>query len=354
VCFDQICMAAAPAPSPDAGATSNASAGIRGETCTTNGDCSVGLVCIPNPTAQSIGVCDVAKYNITAGGMTCSAECKQDIDCCELPIGESGAVGDSGAVNYNSCADLRKVLNPADPSGCELDPASPSRECFLYKTYCDCATSIPWKCNAGSCSYNKLCTGNGEIIKGCPTQTRTGVPTVSICNLANACAATSVKSGCASDDACTGTVIADVAGEKCVLGECVCATGGACYRRCNVDLDCAKNYTCKANLCTFSGECTKALDCIQKSGDVTSVCDKNTCKKPCTIDQDCSPSGVAGTKFKNLVCGADSFCTDITGQCSSDNDCAATAANGQLVKKFCVATTAATTVTYASAITATK
>jgi hypothetical protein len=72
------------------------------------------------------------------------------------------------------------------------------------------------------------------------------------------------------------------------------------------------------------------------------------------IDQDCGPSGVAGTKFKNLICGGDGFCADITGQYSSDDDCAATAANGQLVKKFCVATTSAPTVTYASAITATK
>lgn len=357
MCFDQVCMTASPAPSPDAG--TNTSAGIRGETCTTNGDCGAGLVCIPGPTSQSIGVCDLANYSIIPGGKTCSAECKQDIDCCELPIGESGAAGDSGTVNYNSCADLRKVLNPADPSGCELDPASPSRECFLYKTYCDCATSIPWKCNAGSCSYNKICTGSGEIIKGCPTQTRTGVPTVSICNLANACVATSVKLGCATNDDCLGAIIADVAGEKCVSGECACATDrGACYRKCNVNLDCAKNYTCDTAklICSFNGECTTNLDCVQKSGDVTAVCAKatNTCKKPCTIDQDCGPSGVAGTKFKNLVCGADGYCTDITGQCASDNDCAATAANGQLVKKFCVATPAAATVTYASAITATK
>lgn len=132
----------------------------------------------------------------------------------------------------------------------------------------------------------------------------------------------------------------------------------ACYRKCTVNLDCAKNYTCDTAklICTFNGECTTNLDCVQKSGDVTAVCAKatNTCKKPCTIDQDCGPSGVAGTRFKNLVCGADGYCADITGQCATDNDCAATAANGQLVKKFCVAPTAAASVTYASAITATK
>jgi hypothetical protein len=358
MCFDQTCVVSAPVPPPPADAGTNTSAGIRGETCRTNADCSPSLVCIPNPTNQSIGVCDLANYSIVQGGKTCSAECKADIDCCELPIGESGVAGDAGTVNYNSCADLKKVLNQADPSGCEADPASPSRECFLYKTYCDCATSNPWQCKAatGTCSYTKICTGNGEIIKGCPLQTRTGIPTVSTCNIAtNTCAAAATKAGCASNDDCTNTFIADAAGEKCVSGECVCATGGACYRKCNVDLDCAKNYTCKASLCTFSGECTTDLDCVQKSGDITSVCAKdNTCKKPCAIDQDCGPSGVAGTKFKNLICGTDHYCADITGQCSSDDDCGATASNGQLVKKFCVATTAVASVTYASAITATK
>ena len=234
-------------------------------------------------------------------------------------------------------------------------PASLSRECFLFKTYCDCATNNPWKCTAGSCGYTKACTGNGEAIKGCPVQTRTGIPTISTCSVATLTCSTSVKAGCATNDDCLGAFIADVAGEKCVSGECVCATDrGACYRKCNVDLDCAKNYTCKASLCNFSGECTMDLDCIQKSGDITAVCAKNACKKPCAIDQDCGPSGVAGTKFKNLVCGADGYCADITGQCSSDDDCAATASNGQLVKKFCVATTATASVTYASAITATK
>jgi hypothetical protein len=155
-------------------------------------------------------------------------------------------------------------------------------------------------------------------------------------------------------------MIVDGAGEKCVSGECVCAVDrGACYRKCNVDLDCAKNYTCDPAkfICIFNGECTANVDCVQKSGDVTAVCvaATHTCRKPCAIDQDCGPSGVAGTKFKNLVCGADGYCADIPGQCSSDDDCAATAANGQLVKKFCVAPpAAAASVTYASAITATK
>jgi hypothetical protein len=360
MCFDRVCMTAAPVTPADGGAT-NSSAGVRGETCMTNADCSTTLVCIPNPTNQSIGVCDVANYSITSpGGKSCSAECKVDLDCCELPIGESGVAADAGTVNYNSCADLKKALNQADPSGCEVDTAaSLSRECFLFKTYCDCANNNPWKCNAGSCGYIKACTGNGEVIKGCPVQTRTGAPTISTCNAATLTCSTSIKAGCATNDDCLGAVIADVAGEKCVSGECVCATDrGACYRKCNVELDCAQHYSCDATkfVCTLSGECTTDLDCIQKSGDVTSVCAKatNTCRKPCVIDQDCGPSGVAGTKFKNLVCGADGYCADITGQCASDSDCAATAANGQLVKKFCVATTTAATVTYASAITATK
>jgi hypothetical protein len=371
LCINQTCMTSAPSvdaavsPPVDASVpTTNTSPGIRGETCTANDDCSPGLVCIPNPTNQSIGVCDLAKYGIVQSGKICSAECKVDIDCCELPIGEVGTTGDGGAVNYNSCADLRKILNQADPSGCEAEGATPvalSKECFLYKTYCDCATSIPWKCDVatGSCAYVKNCTGSGEKIKGCPVQTRTGAPTISTCNAATNTCSMSARLGCKTNDDCIGANIADIPAEKCVSGECVCAVDqGACYRKCNVNLDCAQNYTCDTTkfVCTFAGECTTDLACAQRLGDVTAVCAKttHTCKKPCAIDQDCGPSGVAGTKFKNFVCGVDGFCADITGQCTTDDDCAVTAASGQLVKMFCAAATSTASVSYASAITATK
>ena len=371
-CFDGVCAISAPVPvQVDAGiATANTALGTRGETCTVNSDCEKSLVCIPNPDAQGLGVCDLANYGLTAGGKTCAAECEKDIDCCELPIGLTGSSVDGGVVAYNSCSDLVKVLalSSATPTTCADVPAV-ARECFLYKTYCDCgatAATNPWVCSSGTCSYAKACSKTGETLLGCPTKTRSSLP-VSDCNLtSNKCAGTGPAAGCTQNDECVTRGTSDGAG-GCVSNECICVieptigVNGACYRKCSADLDCAHGYVCDLvkSICKVADGCTTDVSCKLTTQDVSAKCVISTgatsgsCKIPCKIDQDCSPSGLLSTKFNGTVCGADGYC-GLIGQCSSNADCPAKVVSGVNIKMFCAAPVAGASSPYASAVTGSK
>lgn len=383
-CFAAVCaLAATPEPVKtdaavinvvvvpiDAGAPvpTNPVLGGRGETCTVSGDCEKGLVCIPNGISQGLGVCDLADYGLTVGGKTCSAECEQNIDCCELPVGMTGSGIDGGTVAYNSCADLVKVMaqSAALPTTCADVPAV-ARECFLYKTYCDCATTNPWLCTAGQCSYTKACSKAGETLLGCPTQSRTSSP-LSDCNLTTSkCAGPTAAAGCTQDDECVTRGTIDGAG-PCVSNECVCVTdaaygvAGACYRKCAANLDCAAGYVCDTakRACKLAGGCTTDASCKLSLKNVAAKCvlsagaaTNGACKVPCKTDQDCSPSGLLSEPFNGLVCGNDGYCGRI-GECNTSADCAGKDVNGTKLKMFCAAETSVATNPYASAVTASK
>jgi len=348
--------------SVDAGAAAptNPVLGGRGETCTQSADCEKGLICLPISSSTGLGVCDKETYGFTTGTNTCYAECKTKEDCCELPLGLSGSSLDGGTVNFNSCADILRAMKPSTGADCSENPAI-SHECFLYKTYCNCAAANYWVCtDQKRCSYTNSCdpTVTGEAMKGCPTKTRAGfaLPT---CNATTKlCAAVAAAGGCKNNDECTGMVVADGAGETCAANECVCVvSAGTCYRRCDNELDCAPGYTCDTTqkLCKPAGECTTNAFCATKLKNAGALCataadgvTKN-CRLPCATDQDCSPSGLSGSAFTGLICGADHLCGSMG--CTSDLECASTASGTGSVKMFCLPPVAATVVQWASAIT---
>jgi hypothetical protein len=328
--------------------SSSARLGNRGELCESSSECASGLVCWPiyspqDTGAVGVGRCDSESFNLTPSGKTCSGECKTSADCCEIPVEDQGI--------YKSCEDLKKVLGDG-ASSCETNaPVSQTRECFLYKTYCDCATSNPWTCSSGACSYAKACEVDGEKIKGCPSYSRTGLAQVSTCNLKNnTCTEASSISGCKVDSDCLGVAVHDDPTDTCSSGECVCvASSGACYRRCKNDLECAHGLACDATrqLCVSSGTCDNDAFCTRTLANIAAKCVSNACKLPCRIDLDCNGSGLGQlTPFTAQVCSA-GYCTDLG--CSSDAECFATSSN---VKTFCqTPTPPATTTVVHSAIT---
>jgi hypothetical protein len=365
-CFSGVCALTAPPP-VDAGiiivtetvyvpidAGVNTALGGRGETCSKTQDCDIGLICLPLGEASGLGICDVANYGFKTGTMTCGNECEKKEDCCELPLGTT----------YNSCADLVKAMLPATPATC-ADQASVSKECFLYKTYCDCATSNPWTCTAGKCAYAKPCdpTVTGEKMTGCPAKTRSSIP-LPACNTKTKLCAAAAATGCATAEDCTTSGTSDT-NEPCVTNECVClAEIGRCYRKCNNNLDCRPGYDCDPvkQVCKPTGSCTVGLDayCAQTLQNVSAKCvavtagaTVGTCRIPCKIDQDCSPSGLLSTKFNGMVCGADKYCGSIG--CTSSAECSAEIKEGTTVlgsvKMFCAANPAVGGIEYASAIT---
>lgn len=365
-CYAGICALTAPSP-VDAGvviqtvyvpvdAGVNTALGNRGETCTKTQDCAIGLICLPLGEVSALGICDVANYGFATGKKHCSNECAEAIDCCELPLGTA----------YNSCADLLKAMTPNTALNC-ADQATISKECFLYKTYCDCATTNPWACTAGQCVFSKQCDPAvaGEMMAGCPAKTRSGAAVPACNTTTKRCAVSVSTTGCQTADDCTTQGTADT-GETCAPGECVCLADVArCYRKCNADLDCRPGYACDKTkqVCRPSGACTIGSDayCARSLQNVTAKCvaaaatsTVGTCKIPCSIDQDCSPSGLLSGKFNGTVCGADHYCGTIG--CTSNAECSLEVQDGTTVlgsvKMFC-AEHAATAggVDYASAIT---
>jgi hypothetical protein len=89
--------------------------------------------------------------------------------------------------------------------------------------------------------------------------------------------------------------------------------------------------------------------CVLPAGATTN----GSCKIPCKIDQDCSPSGILSTKFNGTVCGTDGYCGTI-GECDTSADCAGKTVGGTKVKMFCAAPIVAASNPYASAVTASK
>jgi hypothetical protein len=380
-CFNAVCALTAPVVAPektdaaivnivvlpvDGGAPSNPVLGGRGETCTTSSDCEKGLICLPLSDSTGLGICDISDYVFQPSANTCSAECKENVDCCELPLGLTGVSPEAGTVAYKSCADLLSAMTPYVGANCEAQPAI-SHECFLYKTYCECtATTGPWKCTTGRCEYTGTCDPTvtaTDVMKGCPSQTRASFP-VSSCNATTkTCAAVATTGGCRTDADCTGAPVADDPGETCSSTECLClVASGTCYRKCNGELDCAPGYTCDLTqkLCKPAGSCTTDAFCAVTLKNAGAKCAPTTagaatkaCKLPCKSDQDCSASGLSGSVFTGTVCGADGFCGAMG--CTSDAECslaigAETSPLGS-VKMFCVPPAAGTTVQWASAIT---
>jgi hypothetical protein len=380
-CYNGTCLVAPPAPQVDAAVTVvfvpvpvdagqggpvNPVLGGRGETCSKSADCQQGLICLPISESTGLGVCDIKTYGFTTGTNTCYAECKTKEDCCELPLGLTTTAG----TPVNSCSDLLKAMKPNTGADCGDVPAV-THECFLYKTYCNCAVANYWQCtDQKRCVYSNTCdpTVTGEAMKGCPTKSRAGFPQATCNATTKQCAAAAATGGCKNDDECTGMAVADGAGEICAASaagpECVCVVAsGTCYRRCNAELDCAPGYACDATqkLCKPAGECTTDSFCATKLKNAGAKClaivaggANKACRLPCNTDQDCSPSGLSGSSFTGLICGADHFCGSMG--CTSDNECSiAVAGTGTTslgsVKMFCAAPVAATVVQWASAIT---
>lgn len=374
-CYAGVCALSAPVATPvDAGVVTvtvtntvyvtvdagvNTALGARGETCSKTEDCAIGLVCLPLADSVGLGICDLANYGFTTSKKDCANECAVATDCCELPLGTA----------YNSCADLLKAMTPYTASNCS-DQTAISKECFLYKTYCDCANNPTpaWACVSGQCSYTRACdpTVTGEKMNGCPAKTRSSAP-VPACNATTRkCVAAAAVTGCTTADDCTTLGTSDT-GETCAPNECVCLTDTArCYRKCNADLDCRAGYTCDITkqVCRPAGSCTVGSNayCAQTLQNVSAKCvastagaTTGTCRIPCTIDQDCSPSGILSTKFNGTVCGADKFCGGLG--CNSDAECSLSITDGTTVlgsvKMFCAEHAAGTgpAVDYASAIT---
>lgn len=347
MCISQTCVQSAPQTATPGGLSK------RGETCSVSSDCLSELICVPvlsGNGASGLGRCDYADYNLNPTGKTCWAECNTSADCCELPL----EVHDQDTATYKSCEDIVKTLGDG-ASACETTSVGTTHPtlCFLYKTYCDCATSNPWTCTAGICNYTKACSINSaQQPKGCPSYSRAGRATVSTCDLkTNTCAAPAV-SGCKVDTDCDNKMqVADDLSDLCSTGECVClASLGSCYRRCRNSLECATGYTCDTSrqVCVSSGQCDTDVFCAIRLGKVTAKCVNKVCKTPCVTDQDCSGSGLGqakGNVFNGEVC-VSNYCVPLG--CSSDAECAT--ASG--VKLFCQTTPAATAAeTVRSAIT---
>ena len=335
ICISQQCAPAGTTVTPPA--TPKVSA--RGETCSSSHDCATGLVCWDVYDATSpymtLGRCDFANFGITPTGKTCSAECVTSADCMEIPIPDQpGTLSDGGATNFRSCEDLRVVLAGTTCS----ETSAHQRECFLVATYCS-STANPWTCTSGACQYTANCvSGNpGGIVGGCPSYSRSGITlSHTTCNTAGKCAASSVA-GCTGDATCAGKPVQDDPTDSCSAGECIChAASASCYRKCANNLECAKGFVCStAQYCVAADTCETDAFCAVSTGHTTAKCVSGSCKVPCTLDLQCSPTGLFPVQpFLGQVCHS-GYCEAVG--CSSNTECSSTVAGSTNVRTFCVA-----------------
>jgi hypothetical protein len=335
-CFNQRC---APDNTTGAGGQAGgggtvtppkAQLGQDGETCVLPSDCSTGLTCLPGVNTGNLGVCAHASVGIKPTGMSCNAECKVDLDCCQLPLSITEATNPNP---FRSCADLNDIIGDTDCA----DPGGLAFECFIRNTYCSCKPTT-WKCSTeGQCQYNVDCTDDGPTTGGCPTVTRAETPLVSTCNVDGKCASVPPDPTCKADADCeTKAVTNDPTGvgDTCSPGECTCyKVTGLCYRKCTNDLDCAANQVCntKAHVCSDAPECTTDANCQVAGATVNKVCVDGSCKASCNNDLDCNDGSL--TTFTS-VCDTDHTCKSIG--CTQDADCRAPAGTGLAgVQKYC-------------------
>lgn len=381
---------AKPTPGSEGGAdtgaessvTTTSSAGLSalGQECASTNDCGTGLVCVPS-TSLDVGICDLASFGIQPTGETCSGECNTSTDCVELPpnIGTVANIVAAGltAPVVHTCADVLTYLPGGYVTNCTgaTAPTATSNgtpttvACFLYKTYCDAATSAAlWTCepstspagNGNRCVFTGGCSqAVTDDFDGCPSETRfgTGLPAgeSGICSVTTGSGkctgpAGPAPTGCATNADCgtMGLATRDTGHICTTANECVCVVStGACYVKCASTDDCAVDKVCSttgatANLCVAAPGCVTNADCIESSHNATAICTTatGTCSIPCTNDHDCSNSSGATPQiiselgsFGGQVCDtATKTCT--TAGCATNADCASEGVNG--VNTFCV------------------
>jgi hypothetical protein len=297
--------------------------GQYGETCVLPSDCAAGLTCVPGGIdAGNLGVCSITDTGVTATGKSCSAECQDAEDCCELPLEIQAAL------TIRSCADLADVLAGVDCS----DPGSFAAQCFAQSTYCDC-NNATWTCNAGACTYRANCSADGLTTDGCATFSRSGRPLPSTC-VDDECGTVAGEPLCNDDADCDTLTVTDDLTDTCSPGECTCYQDIGCYRKCADDLDCAVGFVCDAatEVCVAAPECVTQLDCQRSKNDVDWVCrDNGTCVERCNNDLDCNAGDIhAGGLLQ--VC-ENNECMPLG--CADNDDCTALP-----VRMFCVEPTA--------------
>jgi hypothetical protein len=314
--------------------------GARGETCVLSSDCQPELVCMPSDgQTGSVGVCSPKDSGLEATGKTCSAECAEDEDCCQVPIEEHGALG------VKSCTELSAVLEGIDCA--TSTDAVALRRCFARAAYCDCEDDNPWSCSDGGCQYEADCSVSGVVPGGCPQYTRSGRVLSTACDI-DGSEKCSLPSTCMVDDDCTALAVSDDPGDICATGECTCYDESVCLRKCDGDFDCAAGKTCDpdTNVCIPSEACTSDEVCQVRAGDYRWTCsDAGVCTRACEFDIDCNALTNGSLRF---------VCTEGTCQllgCEEDDECELmTDPQGMRRRMFCAAPVAGTT-TASSAIT---
>jgi hypothetical protein len=347
VCIQQTCVQEG--TGNDAGPPPGPRLGQRGESCQTVSDCAATLTCVLRSNAAG-GVCDVADYGLTPTGKSCVGECAAAEDCSELPpTGVSFVHPTSGITSVaRSCADIVAALGGA-LTVCTPAPAATSLLnplCFYHATYCNPAANV-WACEMNRCMYTAGCQAASGVnmINGCPSTVRTG-RTHPTCDAALSRCQTPAASQCTTDASCVGLTVAEL-DDTCSANECACVQG-ACYRKCNEELDCPSRYKCDMTeeVCIQETSCTTNAECVATLNEVKAECREGKCVEPCATDHECSGSGLVtgGGAFANRVCSDKNICEPLG--CNSHNECGSGTA-----RVFCVTPTTATVPTYRSALT---
>lgn len=338
-CFNNRCTKSA--DTGDAGSgNSGVTLGSRGETCRVNGDCDSDLVCVPSSNLAGTGTCDLKSFGLEPTGKSCTGECLEAADCCQLPIALH-------TLAIQSCKDIDDAITAGAIDCAAPATATASAYCFEQATYCGACKNV-WSCDADrhACVYKPKCTvaAGMDAPGGCPSTTRLRNTFALTCNPTSlTCTGATAAAGCTSDAKCLGQPVFDSLGiDVCTEGECTCYAGNKqCYRICNRDIDCGAGLVCDngkdgSNLCVPAPTCSTDTQCAVANSNLAWKCNEGTCAQACASDRDCSATGLNQQPFTGRVCGANGFCATINGTCDEATQCAPLTVGG--LKPFCVDT----------------
>jgi len=271
-------------------------AGVAGASCSTDGDCAEGLICV-------VRVCTATVASCTSDEQCPGGACVEGF-CSRLAGGAADAEGDSGGPDQmggRECDDDDDCLD-GDP--CTTDT-------------CD-AESCHHEDVEGCCNLDLECDDGSEF-------------TLDAC-VDNLCEHTPAQIPCLHDGECDD-------GDFCTSDECVegicentpsddplcCNTADECDDGDDTTVD-----LCVENSCTWTN-CTSDIDCEDDNDCSEQACEEGVCAYTvlttpdcaCVTDADCSGKGGACTLVQTGPTTMETYCVNAEGPKMGGVDCAA-------------------------------
>jgi hypothetical protein len=269
-----------------------------GASCTGNGDCAGGNVCINGSCGKkSLGsLCGKdgeCQSNFCAQGVCCNTRCNGTCQACDLP-GKGGTctnVPDGGEDPTQTCKDQGR------PSCGNDGTCNGSGGCRKYNNKTVCGAQ---KCDSGTTTAISLCDGKGKCVAGSKIDCSPYVCNDAGTNCFNSCTGTDVAPQCEAPNKCFG-------------GKCGQLGKG---QPCDETSDCKSPLACSDGVCCDKANCSGTCQSC-KVNSAVGTCSKIGCTPG--MNQSCGNNGTqtCNAQCSFGACGGQSCTGPATSSCEN-------------------------------------